>query len=237
MIEQFKRIKMLIGEENLAKLHNSNILLVGVGGVGGFIAEFLIRTGVNNLTIVDFDDINITNLNRQIIALNSTLNLSKVDALKSRLLDINKNANITALNCKLDCNNVESILQSEKFDYVIDAIDLLDNKVSLICAAKKHNMKIISALGTGNRFEMPNFEITDIYKTQDDGLARLLRKKLRENGVSSLDTCFSKNKPCELAYKENNERNVGSIVYYPAMCACMIVAFVVNKIINSFWNS
>ena len=230
-MEQFKRTQMIIGKENMEKLQNSSILLVGVGGVGGYIAEFLVRSGIGNITIADFDVVDVTNLNRQIISLNSTLNLPKVDVLKNRLLDINKHVNICSINQKINKNNVESVLMSNKFDYVIDAIDILEDKIALIITAKRLGLNIISAMGTGNKIGIPNFEITDIYKTNYDALAKVVRKKLRENNIENLEVCFSRDPATELQEVAGNTRNIGSIVYYPAMCASVISAHIINKLI------
>ena len=232
-MEQFNRTIMLLGNENFNKLQNSHVLIVGVGGVGGYVAEFLVRTGVGNLTIVDQDTIDITNLNRQIIATNSTLNMPKVEAFKNRLLDINNKLNLFCLHNKLQENNVNEILHTNKFDIIVDSIDSVKDKVSLICCAKQMNIPIISALGAGNRVGIPNYEIKDIFKTSDDGLARVLRKKLRENNIQNLDVAYSPVKPVNpVKTNVNGERNIGSLVYFPASCASVISAYVIEKLIN-----
>lgn len=232
-MEQFKRTKMLLGEEKFNKLNKSHVLIVGVGGVGGYVAEFLVRTGVGNITIVDQDVVDITNLNRQVIATNSTLNKPKVLAFKDRLLDINNKLNIKTIFEQLDKNNVEQVLLSDKFDYVIDAIDSTKDKIELICNAKKLNLPIISALGAGNRVGIPNYEIKDIYKTSDDGLARVLRKSLRERGIESLDVAITFVKPIKPAIEnDEGQRNIGSLVFFPASCASVISSFVVEKLTN-----
>lgn len=232
-MEQFNRTIMLLGNENFNKLQNSHVLIVGVGGVGGYVAEFLVRTGVGNLTIIDQDTIDITNINRQIIATNSTLNMPKVEAFKNRLLDINSNLNLFCLHNKLQENNVSEILKTNKFDIIVDAIDSVKDKVSLICCAKQMNIPIISALGAGNRVGIPIYEIKDIFKTSDDGLARVLRKKLRENNIQNLDVAYSPVKPVNpIKNNVNGERNIGSLVYFPASCAAVISAYVIEKLIN-----
>ena len=232
-MEKFKRTELLIGENNIKTLQKCNVLVVGVGGVGGYIAEFLVRSGIGNITIVDFDTISESNINRQIIATEKNVGLSKVVEMKKRLLEINSNLNIYVVDAKFTTENAQQILTLNKFDFVVDAIDIIENKVELICIAKELKLNIISALGAGNRFEIPSFKITDIYKTNNDGLARVLRKKLREKNVDSLDVCVCENVPVKTLNTENssNERQIGSIVYYPAMSACLISAFVVNKLI------
>lgn len=232
-MEQFKRTIMLLGEDKFEKLNKSHILVVGVGGVGGYVAEFLVRTGVGNITIVDQDVVDITNLNRQIIATNSTLNMPKVEALKARLLDINKNLKINCIYERVSDENVQEILKLDHFDYVIDAIDSTKDKISLISNSKRLNLPIISALGAGNRTGLPNYEVKDIYKTSDDGLARVIRKALRENEIASLDVAISTIKPVK-PVQENDagQRNIGSLVYFPASCAAVISSYVVEKLTN-----
>ena len=230
-MEQFKRSLMLLGEEKLNKLQNAHVLVVGIGGVGGYAAEFLARTGVGKLTIIDQDVIDSTNLNRQIIALNSTLNMPKVDAMKNRLLDINQNIQVNAIYQQLSADNAE-ILLGGGYDYIVDAIDSVKDKTDLILTANKLNIPIISALGTGNRLGIPSFSVKDIYKTTDDGLAKVLRKQLREKGIKSLEVVISDQKPCDLVVKYENERNIGSMVHFPAMCACVIVGHLIEKLTN-----
>ena len=230
-MEQFKRSLMLLGEEKLNKLFNSHILVVGVGGVGGYVAEFLARTGVNRLTLIDQDVVDLTNLNRQIIALHSTINLPKVEVMKNRLLDINPNIEVNTIYENINANNAEKLLNGN-FDYIVDAIDSPKDKADLILTAKKLNIPIISALGTGNRMGIPSFTVKDVYKTADDGLAKVMRKLLRERKVERLDVVISDQKPNELAVKYENERNIGSIVHFPAMCACVISGYIIEKLTN-----
>ena len=230
-MEQFKRSLMLLGEEKLNKLFNSHILVVGVGGVGGYVAEFLARTGVNRLTLIDQDVVDLTNLNRQIIALHSTINLPKVEVMKNRLLDINPNIEVNTIYENINANNAEKLLNGN-FDYIVDAIDSPKDKADLILTAKKLNIPIISALGTGNRMGIPSFTVKDVYKTADDGLAKVMRKLLRERKVERLDVVISDQKPNELAVKYENERNIGSIVHFPAMCACVISGYLIEKLTN-----
>lgn len=230
-MEQFKRSLMLLGEEKLNKLFNSHILVVGVGGVGGYVAEFLARTGVNRLTLIDQDIVDLTNLNRQIIALHSTINLPKVEVMKNRLLDINPNIEVNTIYENINANNAEKLLNGN-FDYIVDAIDSPKDKADLILTAKKLNIPIISALGTGNRIGIPSFTVKDVYKTADDGLAKVMRKLLRERKVERLDVVISDQKPNELAVKYENERNIGSIVHFPAMCACVLSGYIIEKLTN-----
>lgn len=218
------RTKLLVGETGIEKLNKANIILLGCGGVGGYTAEMLVRSGVTNLTIVDFDIVDVTNINRQIIALNSTVGKNKVDVLKQRLLDINPKANITAI-CERYTEN--SNILNNNFSYVIDAIDSVADKLALIKQCHNLNLKVISAMGAGNRCDIPEFKVVDISKTYNDGLAKVVRKKLRELGIEKHNVVFTSNSRVE------HEGNVvGSIAYYPAMCGCVLSAFVINDIIG-----
>ncbi len=219
------RNEILIGKNAQEKIKNKKIAIVGVGGVGGYVATILARSGVENLTLVDFDKVSSSNINRQVVALLSTIGRSKVEVLKSQLLEINDNMRIDAVDTKLCAENVASLID-ESFDYVVDAIDSVSDKVSLICHCKKNNIKIISAMGAGNRVGVPKFYLTDIYKTHDDGLAKVMRKKLRAEGIDNLEVVTSEEKALSVG------GTVGSMSYFPAMCGITIGAIVINKILN-----
>lgn len=220
------RTENLIGKTNVDLIASKHITVVGVGGVGGYSATMLARAGIEKMTIIDFDDVSPSNLNRQIIAYESTIGKPKVEVLKSMLLDINKNIEVEAINEKLTQSNVEKLISDT--DLVVDAIDSVPDKIALIVHCKKNNINIISAMGAGNRYSLPKFEVTDVYKTHDDGLARVLRKKLREEGIENLEV-VSTNAPVEC---KSEKGNVGSISYYPAMCGCVIAGEIINKIIR-----
>ena len=158
----FSRTELLIGDKiNLLK--KSNIIIFGIGGVGGYVAEMLVRSGIENITLVDFDVVDLTNLNRQIIALQSAIGKFKVDVMKDRILDINNKCNVKVFNEKLTSENIENFNLLD-YDYIIDAIDMIQSKVALIDYAYRHNLKIISAMGAGNRYDIPEFKVVDIYK-------------------------------------------------------------------------
>ncbi|MBR1984152.1 MAG: tRNA threonylcarbamoyladenosine dehydratase, partial [Clostridia bacterium] len=194
------------------------------GGVGGYVVEMLVRLGVEKLTIVDFDKVDISNFNRQLIATNKTVNLLKTEAFKDRILQINENCLVTAKSQKISNENIEEIL-TEKYDYVIDAIDDLKAKVEVAKFCKENNLKLISSMGTGNRYKFPNFEVSDISKTSYDKLAKKLRKMLKDEGVEKLTVVYTK-EPVEPT------GNLGSIVYYPLMCAGVITSYVTNEILK-----
>lgn len=221
-MNQFDRNIKLIGETAQNQLSAKNILIVGIGGVGGYAFEMLVRAGIGNFTIVDGDAVDITNLNRQIIALHSSLGQPKVEAAYNRAKDINPAANIKKLNMRFNENTSEIILQA--FDYVIDAIDSVKDKVLLIIRSKQKNIPIISALGAGNRINC-DFAVGDIYDTRYDGLAKAVRKKLKENNIGSLKVVSSHTPPLKV------EGVPASISYSPAIMGCMIANEVIKDIL------
>ena len=163
-MERFKRTEILFGKEKMDKLYNAHVLVVGVGGVGGYVCEMLARSGVGALTIVDFDVVSLSNINRQIIALSSTVGLPKVEVMEKRIKEINPNCKVYPKNLKVSMETIPQVFDL-KFNYVVDAIDNLEGKVELIKAAKERNIPIISAMGAGNRIQIPVFRICDVYKT------------------------------------------------------------------------
>lgn len=218
------RTQALIGKNNVEKIAFKRVTIVGVGGVGGYVATLLARAGVEKIRIIDFDTVSPSNFNRQVVAFKGNESRLKVEALKDILLSINEDIEVDAVAQKLDKGNVSSLLENS--DIVVDAIDIVKDKVALIIYCKKHNINVISAMGAGNRYDQPNFYLTDIYKTHDDGLAKVIRKALREEGVKNLDVVTCDSKP------EKVEGVIGSISYYPAVCGAVIASAVVNKIIK-----
>lgn len=218
------RTQALIGKNNVEKIASKRVTIVGVGGVGGYVATLLARAGVEKMRIIDFDTVSPSNFNRQVVAVKGNEGRLKVEALKDILLSINEDIEVDSVPQKLDKDNVSSLLENS--DIVVDAIDIVKDKVALIIYCKKHNINVISAMGAGNRYDQPNFYLTDIYKTHDDGLAKVIRKALREEGVKNLDVVTCDSKP------EKVEGVIGSISYYPAVCGAVIASAVVNKIIK-----
>lgn len=230
------RTELLIGTENLKKLADSHVLIVGLGGVGGYSAENLCRAGVGKMTIVDGDIINETNLNRQILALHSTLGSGKAETLKKRLMDINPEIQINAINEYIRDDRMIEILSSD-YDYVVDAIDTLSPKVFLIYHALKKNHKIVSSMGSGGKMDPGIVKVTDISKSYNCTLARILRKKLHRLGVyNGVKVVFSAEKsPKESVIIDDSEPNkkstVGTISYMPAVFGCMCASVVINDLI------
>lgn len=219
------REELLIGQEGIAMLKSKSVILVGVGGVGGYVATMLTRAGVGKIKLVDFDRVSPSNINRQVVANVDTIGRSKVEVLREMLLKINPELQCEIVDEKLTAENVERIITP--CHMCIDAIDSVADKVALIIYCKKHNIDIISAMGAGNRTSIPRFVLTDIFKTHDDGLAKVLRKKLRESGIATLDVVT-----CEEKALSTGERTIGSISYYPAMCGITLAAVVINKFLS-----
>lgn len=219
------RTENLIGKENLDKLRNSNVAIVGIGGVGSFCAEALARTGINDITLIDMDIIDITNINRQLIADTSTIGRLKTDVMKERILKINPNANVITFPILLDESNISSVITTN-FDYVIDCIDTVNSKIALIEYCYKMNIKIISALGTGNKIDPTKFEITDISKTSVCPLARAIRKKLKSKNIEHLDVIYSKEEPI----KTENSITPASISFVPSVAGLLIASKVVENL-------
>ena len=215
------RTKSLLGEDGIKKLQNASVTIVGVGGVGGEVAVLLARAGVGRLRLVDFDVVDETNINRQTVAYTNTVGKKKTDVLAEIIEKINPNCLVEAIPKRLTKENVGELLGDS---FVVDAIDSVQDKVELIDYATKNNLQIISAMGAGNRFDFPYFKVVDIYKTSNDGLAKVLRKKLKERGVKKLQVVA----PESVAQKISP---VGSISYYPVACATVVSAYVVNQIL------
>lgn len=221
-----QRCEVLLTSEQLQKIKESCIVVFGIGGVGGYATEMLARCGVGKLVLIDGDNVESSNINRQIIALETTIGKPKVEVMKARISDINPECEVVACVDRVNAENVANFFV-EKVDFVVDAIDSVADKVALIKHCKEKNIPIISALGAGNRYKIPQFTVCDIYKTENDGLARKMRRLLKTEGIESLDVVYTKDKP------EDVEGSVvGSMAYYPAIAGCMISSFVVNSIVN-----
>ncbi len=226
MADIFDRTKLLIGESSLEKLKNCNILIVGVGGVGGYALEILTRCGIGNLTIVDGDKVDITNINRQIIATHSTIGKSKVEVFEERMKDINPFVNVRALNMRFN-EQTRDVIFDRHYDYVIDAIDSVQDKLLLILTAKEKSCNIVSAMGAGNRVQLSDFQVIDIFKTQNDKLAKKMRKLLKDNGVTKLDTITSNTIPLQ-----TNDNAIGSIAYMPSLAGVKLGGYVINQLLK-----
>ena len=229
----FSRTKLLLGENAFSKLHNANVAVVGIGGVGGHAVEALVRAGVGNITIIDGDVVQESNINRQIFALKGNVGISKVDVAKDRLLSINPALNINAVNLFYSKESAENIDFSQ-FDYVVDAIDSVASKVELIVNCKAKNIPIISAMGAGNKLDPTRFEISDIYKTSVCPLAKIMRKLLKEQGVKDLKVVYSKEEPIKLNHEEKakitENKVIGSLSFVPSVMGLIIAGEVIKDL-------
>lgn len=227
------RTGLIIGEDGVEKLKNSNVIVFGVGGVGSFAAEAIARAGVGNLTIVDFDDVEITNINRQLPALHSTVGKLKVDVMKDRILDINPDINIKAICEKYNKETSDKILV-EDYDYVVDAIDMVTSKIHLIETCNKKGLQIISSMGMGNKMDPTKIVVTDIYKTSMCPLAKVMRKELKDRRIKKLKVVYSTEQPRELKQKIMNGKKVtpGSISFVPSVGGLTIASVVINDLLN-----
>lgn len=208
-----ERAALLFKEEGLNNLKNANVLVVGLGGVGSFAAEFLARAGVGNMTIVDGDIVDITNINRQLPALHSTIGLPKVELMATRLMDINPELNLTKVQEFLSPERAYELVD-EKFDYVLDCIDSITPKLNLIIAAKRKKVKIVSNMGAGGKYEAAKVKVKDISKTEYCPLAKNIRKRLKKEGISSgVKAVFSTERPDESSVKMTDGSNFKKSFY------------------------
>ncbi|MGX9757250.1 tRNA threonylcarbamoyladenosine dehydratase [Clostridioides difficile] len=227
------RTSFLVGDDGIEKLKDSNVIVFGVGGVGSFTVEALARAGVGNLTIVDFDDVDITNINRQIPALHSTVGRYKVDVMEERILDINPNINIKKIR-NLYNKDTSSEILIEKYDYVVDAIDMVSSKIHLVETCEKKGLKIISSMGMGNKLDPTKIVVTDIHKTSTCPLAKVMRKELRDRGIKKLKVVYSTEQPIELKKKVMNGKKVtpGSVSFVPSVGGLVIASVIVNELLG-----
>ncbi len=230
------RTIQLLGDERVRRLENAAVLVAGVGGVGGYAAEMLVRAGVGNLTIIDSDSVAVSNINRQLIALHSTVGHVKVDVLASRLKDINPQLNLRVLRLFLVEDEIVRILSECHYDYIVDAIDTLAPKVALICTAKRLKQKIISSMGAGGRIDPTKIMYADISKTYHCSLAKAVRKQLQKKGINSgLKVVFSAEQVKRDAIiatddERNKKSTVGTVSYLPPVFGCFLAAHVIRKL-------
>lgn len=229
------RTELIIGKEGIYKLKKSHILVVGVGGVGSFCVEALARAGVGNLTIVDYSEVEEYDINRQIPGLNSNLGKDKVTVVKERLIDINKDLNIKDIKEIFNEDTSKTIFKDNKFDYVVDAIDMVSSKIHLIQECKKRRIPIISSMGMGNKLDPTKIEISDISKTHTCPLAKVVRKELRGRGINNLKVVFSTENPIELKEKISNGHRIlpGSISFMSSSGGLIMASEVVKDILFS----
>lgn len=235
MTKRFSRTEILLGSEALSKLSKARILIVGVGGVGGYAAELLCRAGIGNITIVDGDFIEETNLNRQIIALNSNIGESKVSAFAKRLLDINPDLNIEPIFKFLEEEDIPSFLENGRYDFIIDAIDSVRPKCSLIREAFIRDIPIISSMGAGSRIDAGKVHLDKLSHTHHDGLSKAVRRQINNKKIADkLVVVFSDESPIfsQENQDNNNKKTVGTISYLPTVFGCYLSQYVINQLIT-----
>lgn len=233
-LDKFSRTQLLIGEENLNKIKLSHVAVFGLGGVGSYVVEALARCGVGKLTLVDHDTVSLSNVNRQLIALHSTLGKKKTDVARERVLDINPDCEVTVFDEFYCAENADKIF-GNGFDYVVDAIDSVESKLDLIVRCKENNVPIISSMGTGNKLNPRMFEVDDIYKTQVCPLCRSMRGRLKKLGVTQLKVVYSREMPNQHS-KEldplSSKPVISSISFVPSVAGLIIAENVIKDIIK-----
>lgn len=233
MSDIFKRTKMLIGSENIEKLSKAKVAVFGIGGVGGYVVEALARSGVGSLTLIDNDTVNITNINRQIIATHDTIGQFKTEVMKERVLSINPEANIQVHNCFFLPENSDDF-DFTQFDYVIDAVDTVTAKIEIITKAQKDNVPVISCMGTGNKLDPTRLQISDINKTSVCPLARVVRQELKKRGIKKLKVLWSDEQPITPLFTEGevSERRgtPGSVSFVPSVAGLIIASEAIKDI-------
>lgn len=233
-----ERTALLLGDEKLAMLRRAHVLVVGLGGVGAYAAEMIVRAGVGRMTIADADTVSLTNINRQLVALHSTVGRPKAEVLAERLHDINPELELTVLNRFIRDEATYSLLDAAPYDYVVDAIDTLSPKLALILAALERGLPLISSMGAGAKTDPTQLEIADISKTHHCPLAHMLRKRLHKAGVRrGFRAVFSPEPMREgamiLCEEQNKKSNVGTISYLPALfgigCASVVIRGIIGE--------
>ncbi len=233
-----ERTELLIKDQALEKLHKANLLVVGLGGVGSFAAEFLARAGIGKMTIVDGDTVDLTNINRQLPALTSTVGKAKVEVVGARLLDINPELKLTQLNQFLNPEDMETVFDDQTYDYVLDCIDSVSPKVTLIMNARRRKVKIVSCMGAGGKMNPSKVLVRDIHKTQSCHLAKQVRKRLKKENIDKGIRCvFSTEIQDEESLKMTDGTNFkrsfyGTISYIPAIFGLYAAAEVINYLIK-----
>lgn len=248
MLNQFSRTQLLIGEAAINKLQKSRVAVFGIGGVGGYVCEALVRSGVGAFDLVDDDKVCLTNLNRQIIATRKTVGKYKADVMKERMLDINSDVDVRIHRCFFLPENADDF-PFDEYDYVVDAVDTVTAKIELILRAKAHNVPIISAMGAGNKLDPGRFKIADIYQTSVCPLARVMRRELKKRHVKNLKVVYSDEQPirpledmsisCRTGcicppgaqHKCTERRDIpGSTAFVPAVAGLMIAGEIVKDL-------
>lgn len=225
----------LIGSDSVEKLNNSKVVILGVGGVGGFVTEGIARSGIGSIVLVDKDEVDITNINRQIIALNSSIGKSKVEVMKDRILDINPRCNVTIYKTFIEEKNIKEFIDKDT-DYVIDAIDTVSSKIAVAVWCNLNKINLISSMGTGNKLNPTMLKVSDVHKTQVCPLAKVMRRELKRRNIKRLKVLYSEEqpiKPQEAEGEENSrKKSPGSVSFVPSVAGLIIASEVVKDLIK-----
>ena len=235
MINQFSRTELLIGKDAMNILNNAHIAVFGIGGVGGYTVEALVRSGIQHIDLIDDDKVSLTNLNRQIIATHSSIGKYKVDVMKERILDINPNAQVNIYKC-FYLPETKNQFDFTKYDYIVDAIDTVTAKIQLIIQAKEANTKIISSMGAGNKMNPTQFEVADISETSVCPLARVMRQECKKRGLKDVKVVYSKEKPVTpfvtpASETKGNSTAPGSNAFVPSVAGLIIASEIIKDLI------
>ena len=233
-MDQFSRTKLLIGDEKFNKIQKAKVAVFGIGGVGGYVCEALVRSGIKHIALIDNDVVSVSNLNRQIIATYDTIGRAKVDVMKERLLSINKDIEVETFNTFL-LKNEDNEIDFSKYDYLVDALDTVTAKLTIVENSIKYNKMVISSMGTGNKLNPMMLEVSDIYKTSVCPLARVMRTELKKRNIKKLKVVYSKEKPIEISNEFNLESNKpipGSVSFVPSVAGLIIASEVIKDIME-----
>ncbi|MGN1114588.1 MAG: ThiF family adenylyltransferase [Oscillospiraceae bacterium] len=250
MLNQFSRTEILLGKDAMDKLRKSRVAVFGIGGVGGYVCEALVRSGVGAFDLIDDDKVCLTNLNRQIIATRKTVGMYKVDAMKDRILDINPDAQVNVHKCFFLPDNADEF-PFEEYDYVVDAVDTVTAKIALVMKAQEKCVPIISSMGAGNKLDGSQFKVADIYQTKVCPLAKVMRRELKKRGVKKLKVVYSEEQPTRpiddmsvscrthcicppgAKHKCTERRDIpGSLAFVPSVAGLIIGGEVVKHLIK-----
>ena len=233
MEDKFSRTEMLIGNDGLKKLSESKVAVFGLGGVGSYVCEGLVRGGIGNFVLIDFDKVDESNINRQLIATSKTVGRQKVDLMKERILEINPDANVEVYR-EFYMADSQSDIITEDLSYAVDCVDTIMAKIAVICKCDELNIPVISSMGTGNKLDATMFEVADIYETSVCPLARIMKKDLRKRNIEKLKVVYSKEHPintndCEIN-KDKKFKVKGSVSFVPSVAGLIIAGEVIKDI-------
>jgi tRNA A37 threonylcarbamoyladenosine dehydratase len=227
------RSELLLGDGAMNKLANSCVAIFGIGGVGSYAAESLARSGIGKLVLIDYDIIDITNINRQVHATTKTVGMSKVEAMENRIIEINPDIEIVSLNLKYSYLSRDEF-NFENYDYIVDAVDMVSSKIDLVKIAEKIGIPIISSMGAGNKLNPAEFLVSDIYKTKVCPLARVMRHELRKIGIPKLKVVYSQEEPIKTSLMDSSNKKLipGSVSFVPPVVGLIIASEVIKDLID-----